>query len=139
MARLLLISNSTLCGMGYLDHVECELRDFIGARTKISFVPFALYDRYAYVSQVRARLVKLGYQVTSVHDVSNPRRTIREAEVVFIGGGNTFRLLKGLYEDNLLESIRQTVKEGAIYVGSSAGAIVACPTLKTTKDMVCGR
>jgi len=135
MARLLLISNSTLCGMGYLDHVECELRDFIGARTKISFVPFALYDRYAYVSQVRARLVKLGYQVTSVHDVSNPRRTIREAEVVFIGGGNTFRLLKGLYEDNLLESIRQTVKEGAIYVGSSAGAIVACPTLKTTKDM----
>ena len=135
MSRLLLISNSTVHGMGYLDHVESELREFLETRNKIVFVPFALYDRNRYVSQVAARLSKMGYQTLSVHDVSNPQRAIREAEVVFVGGGNTFRLLKGLYDYDLLASIHHAVQAGAIYIGSSAGSIVACPSLKTTKDM----
>ena len=45
MARLLLISNSTLHGSGYLDHVETQIRDFLKDATRIAFVPLALYDR----------------------------------------------------------------------------------------------
>jgi dipeptidase E len=135
MARLLLISNSTVHGRGYLDHVDDELQDFLASLARVVFVPFALYDRNRYAAQVAARLAKMGCELTSVHDVSNPQRVIREADAVFVGGGNTFRLLKGLYEWNLLESIRQRVFAGMPYIGSSAGSIVACPTLKTTKDM----
>jgi dipeptidase E len=135
MARLLLISNSTVHQRGYLDHVEDELHDFLESPARVVFVPFALYDRNRYAAQVAARLAKVGYEMTSVHDFSNPQRAIMEADAVFLGGGNTFRLLKGLYEWNLLESIRQTVMAGMPYIGSSAGSIVACPTLKTTKDM----
>ena len=58
-----------------------------------------------------------------------------EKKSVFVGGGNTFRLLKELYDWDLLEGIRQAVEDGKPYVGSSAGSIVACPSLKTTKDM----
>jgi len=64
-----------------------------------------------------------------------PKRLIEKAEAIFIGGGNTFRLLKALYDYDLLETIRGRVEEGVPYIGSSAGSIVACPTLKTTKDM----
>jgi dipeptidase E len=135
MARLLLISNSTLHGSGYLDHAEAEMRDFVKARARIAFVPFALYDRSQYATQAQERLAKMGYDLISVHDVSNPQRAITEAGAVFVGGGNTFRLLKGLYDWNLLAVIRQAVKAGTPYIGSSAGSIVACPTLKTTKDM----
>jgi len=135
MARLLLISNSTVHQKGYLDHVEDELQDFLESPARVAFVPFALYDRNRYAAQVAARFAKMGYELTSVHDVSNPQRVIREADSVFVGGGNTFRLLKGLYEWNLLDSIRQRVLAGLHYIGSSAGSIVACPTLKTTKDM----
>jgi dipeptidase E len=77
----------------------------------------------------------MGLSIMSIHDVSNMPRTIDEADAIFVGGGNTFRLLKGLYDCDLLSPIRQRVAEGAPYIGSSAGSIVACPTLKTTKDM----
>ena len=62
-------------------------------------------------------------------------RAVEEAEVIFIGGGNTFRLLKSLYDYDLIEPIRRAIAADATYIGSSAGSIVACPTLKTTKDM----
>ena len=135
MARLLLISNSTLHGSGYLDHVETEVRDFLKDTTRIAFVPFALYDRNQYATQARERLRNMGYDLISVHDVSNPNRAIHEADAIFVGGGNTFRLLKGLYDWNLLAVIHHAVKAGKPYIGSSAGSIVACPSLMTTKDM----
>ena len=133
--RLLLISNSTLYGSGYLDHAEGEIRDFLGDVKRVLFVPFALFDRDAYASMARERFKAMGYDLESAHEVSDARQAVREAEVVFIGGGNTFRLLKSLYDFDLLLAIRQRVKEGMLYIGSSAGSNVACPTIKTTKDM----
>jgi dipeptidase E len=133
--QLLLISNSTLHGRGYLDHAESEIRDLVGARTRVVFVPFALHDRKAYASKAQERLQAMGLDLTSVHDVSNTARTIAEAEVIFVGGGNTFRLLRGLYDYHLLDPIRQSVAAGTPFIGSSAGAIVAGPSLRTTKDM----
>jgi dipeptidase E len=135
MRRLLLISNSTLHGRGYLAHAEKEIVDFVGSRKKILFVPFALYDRAGYAAKVKDRLHDMGLSLTSIHDVSNMPRAIADADVIFVGGGNTFRLLKGLHDHNLLDLIRRRVAAGTPYIGSSAGSIVACPTLKTTKDM----
>jgi dipeptidase E len=133
--RLLLISNSTQHGRGYLDHAEEEIRDFIGTRTSVVFVPYAVHDRRAYAARALARFHDMGLLLSSIHDVSNMPRAIEEAEVIFVGGGNTFRLLAGLYDHGLLDPIRRSVAAGVPYIGSSAGSIVACPTLKTTKDM----
>src|SRR6267378_2114989 len=133
--QLLLISNSTLHGSGYLDHAEREIRDFVGGRTSVIFVPYAVHDRRAYAAKAQERFREMGLSLTSIHDVSNMPRAVDEAEVIFVGGGNTFRLLKGLYDHDLLDPIRRRVAAGVPYIGSSAGSIVACPTLKTTKDM----
>jgi len=136
MKHVLLISNSTLHGSGYLDHAEQEIRDFLGAASrKVLFVPFALFDRDAYAEQARERFQRMGYQVSSLHEVSDPKTAVSETGAVFIGGGNTFRLLKALYDYDVLATIRERVNEGLPYIGSSAGANVAGPTIKTTKDM----
>lgn len=135
MSRLLLISNSTVHGRGYLDHVESEIRDLIGGRTRVVFIPYALHDRRTYCGQADSRLRKLGLEFTSVHDVSNAPREIQDSQIIFVGGGNTFRLLHELQKNNLIEPIRRAVRNGTLYIGSSAGSIVACPSLKTTKDM----
>ncbi len=133
--RMLLVSNSTLYGSGYFDHAEAEIKDFLGAIRRMLFVPFALFDRDAYAALARRRLAAMGYELDSVDEAADPQQAVEAAEAVFIGGGNTFRLLKGLYDFDLLSPVRRRVAAGMPYLGSSAGSIVAGPTLKTTKDM----
>lgn len=133
--RLLLISNSTLHGSGYLDHAETEIRDFLGDLKHVLFVPFALFDRDKYAATAQARFQKMGYQLTSIHTATNPVQGVEETDAMFIGGGNTFRLLKTLYDFDLLDVIRARVDRGMPYIGSSAGSNMACPTIRTTNDM----
>ena len=132
--RLLLISNSTLHGSGYLDHAAGEITDFLGNVGKVLFVPYALYDRDAYAAQARDRFQKMGFEVDAIH-AADARAVVLTAQAIFIGGGNTFRLLKTLYDVDVLSAIRKRVEEGMPYIGSSAGSNVACPTIKTTNDM----
>jgi dipeptidase E len=83
----------------------------------------------------RDRFHKMGYGLESIHTAADAQQAVNEAEAIFIGGGNTFRLLKTLYDVNVLQTIRLRVADGMAYLGSSAGANVAGPTIKTTKDM----
>jgi len=133
--NLLLISSSNVYGHGYLDHVEAEIRDFLGSIRRVVFIPLALHDCEAYSAKASERLGRMGLALESAHSASSPKEMVDKSEAIFIGGGNTFRLLKALYDYDLLETIRKTVESGVPYIGSSAGSIVACPTLKTTKDM----
>jgi len=133
--QLLLISSSVVYGRGYLDHAEGEIRHFLGDIESVLFVPFALYDCDAYAAKARGRFRIMGYNLESAHQVPDARRALHAAQAIFIGGGNTFRLLKALYEFDLLLAIRHKVEDGTPFVGSSAGSIVAGPSIKTTKDM----
>jgi dipeptidase E len=133
--RVLLISNSTLHGRGYLDHAEDEIRNFLAPASTVLFFPFALLDRDGYAAKAKERFGKMGFTVTSAHSVSDPARAIAEAGAIFIGGGNTFRLLKTLQDLEWIEPIRRRVREGMPYIGSSAGSNVAGPTIRTTNDM----
>ena len=133
--RILLISNSTLYGSGYLDHAETEIRSFLGDLKHVLFVPFALYDRDKYAASAQQRFAKMGYELSSIHTATDPKQALHETDAVFIGGGNTFRLLKTLYDFDLLGPIRERVEAGMPYIGSSAGSNVAGPTIRTTNDM----
>ena len=132
--RLLLISSSNLHGGGYLDHAAGEIRDFLGGVARLLFLPYALHDRETYARRARYRFGDMGYAIES-RLVGDSIAAANRAEAFFVGGGNTFRLLAALYGRRLLEPIRKRVAAGAPYIGSSAGSIVACPTLGTTKDM----
>jgi dipeptidase E len=133
----MLVSNSTSHGGGYLDHCADAVAAFLGPGiTRVLFVPYALFDRDAYAARVRARFEAMGYGLDSVHDAKGgPVQAVERAEAIFIGGGNTFRLLDALWRESLLEPIRTRVKAGAPYLGTSAGSNVACPSIRTTNDM----
>lgn len=72
----------------------------------------------------------------SAHRTAAPAHAILEADVVLMGGGNTFRLLDSLQGLDVLDGLAARVRSGeARYIGSSAGTNVACPTIRTTNDM----
>lgn len=136
--RLLLLSNSTNAGRGFLEHARPFIESFLGRDVhEVLFVPFAAirmsYDTFT--ERVRERLAPLGYEVRSVHSDPDPSAIVGAAESIVVGGGNTFSLLHRLYEQRLLDPIRERVRGGAPYLGWSAGSNVACPTIRTTNDM----
>ena len=134
---LLLLSNSTSPGRPYLSHAREWIADAVGGAGRVAFVPYAAvtfsYDDYA--RRVAEALDGLGLEVVGVHTARRPAQAIAEADAVFVGGGNTFHLLRACYEHGLVDAVRARVAAGAPYVGWSAGANLACPTIRTTNDM----
>ena len=133
--KLLLISNSTVHGQGYLQHCAAAIQEFLGEGTRTTFIPYALADHEGYAERARKTFAGWGRALDSVHQVTDPRQAVLEADSVFIGGGNTFRLLHSLYEKGLVDALRDRVARGMPYIGSSAGSNVACLTIGTTNDM----
>ncbi len=136
--RLLLLSNSTMPGEGYLGWARPHLGIFLGREVRrVFFVPFAgvtrPWDEYAAV--VRGAFGELGYEVVSAHDVPDPVSALRQSDAVAVGGGNTFHLLAGLHATGLLGPMRDAARQGMPYVGWSAGSNIACPSIRTTNDM----
>jgi dipeptidase E len=134
--RLFLVSNSTNHGGTFLSHCIDAISEFLTARVDtVLFVPFALADHEAYAQRVRSRMETIGKNVESLHEAGDAKAAVTQAQAVFVGGGNTFRLLRALYELEVLDAIRMRAAAGMPYLGSSAGTNLACPTIRTTNDM----
>jgi len=136
--KLLLISNSTMPGEAYLDYPKHEIRNFLGDRPLTAlFIPYAAvtFSFGVYEQKVAERFSELGYQVKSIHHFCDPVQAVNEAEVIVVGGGNTWQLVRMLHDNRLMDPIREKVLAGTPYIGWSAGSNVACPTLRTTNDM----
>lgn len=115
-----------------------HVSDFLGTAVKdICFIPFAAvkfsFDHYE--EMVSQAFSEMGYRVRSVHRAGDKKKFVQDASCIMVGGGNTFALLTRIYEHDLLNAIREKVLTGTPYIGWSAGANLACPTLKTTNDM----
>lgn len=133
--RLLLMSNSRNAGMGFFEHARREIDQFLGDAERIAFVPwaavrFSLDDYATLVAQALP-----DRQVTSVHTLPEPARALDDADVVLVGGGNTFRLVARLHASGLMDALREAVQGGMPFMGWSAGSNIANPTLRTTNDM----
>ena len=136
--RLLLISNSTMPGEPYLDYPKDEIRRFLGEKpVNALFIPYAAvtfsYDLYE--EKVQERFAEIGHRITSIHHFHNPGEAVLAAEAIVVGGGNTWQLVRMLHDNQLMNVIRQKVEQNTPYIGWSAGANVACPSLRTTNDM----
>ncbi|MCU0462152.1 MAG: dipeptidase PepE [Bacteroidales bacterium] len=136
--RLLLISNSTNSGEPYLDYPKNNIRDFLGEKTvKVLFIPYAAvtFSYNDYEKKVAEKFNEIGHKIASIHHFSDPVKAVREAEALAVGGGNTWKLLKTIRENRLIEIVKKRVLGGMPYIGWSAGSNVACPTIMTTNDM----
>ncbi len=136
MRELLLVSNSTQSGKSYLEHCASAARELFAGRDDLLFVPFALHDHDAYAAKACAGFAQLGFRMTSLHAAPDLAAALERAGGVFVGGGNTFRLADQIHRCGLVSIMRRRVLlEGMPYMGTSAGANLACATICTTNDM----
>lgn len=133
--ELLLLSSSTKHGTGFLEHALPAVAELLAGRERLLFVPFAKQDHDAYAATVQAAVEPLGITVEGLHRAADPVAAVREAQAVFVGGGNTFRLLAALHRLGIVAPLREAVRGGTPYLGASAGTNMACPTLRTSNDM----
>lgn len=139
MQRNLLLASSSVCHpWEYLDHCQNEMESLFAEVPSIVFVPYARpggISHSDYTAKVRERFAKLGKDVAGVHEFDSPTRAIERAAAVFIGGGNTFVLLRELYSHSLVVPLRERILNGMPYMGTSAGTNVAGLSIGTSNDM----
>ncbi|KAL4712910.1 hypothetical protein ACJJTC_011980 [Scirpophaga incertulas] len=136
--QALLLSSSNCHTYSLLEFAKNEICSFLNRNDvkTLLFIPYAQNNYDTYTARIKEAIGPWGYEVTGIHTYSNPVDAINNAKAVFIGGGNTFLLLKKLYDNNLVEIIRQKVNDGSLlYMGSSAGTNVATKSIHTTNDM----
>ena len=108
---------------------------------EILFIPTAanVEEYRGYVDEGIAALKENGYNVTILDVATTPHnksvQTIKNSGCLCISGGNTFYLLQELKRNGLLDLIKQKVQDGTLYIGESAGAIIACPDISYNQIM----
>lgn len=137
MMKVLAFSSSRVGGGGFLEKAMPVIVDFIGNKQlKIAFVPFASVhkDYEEYGNMVKQVFASLPYTINTVLP-SNAKTVSENADVIMIGGGNTFKLLHDIYDLDLFELINNKIKKGSPYIGWSAGANITGRGISTTNDM----
>lgn len=108
---------------------------------EILFIPTAAnVEEYRdYVDEGIAALKENGYDVTVLDIATAPHsksvQVIKNFGCLCISGGNTFYLLQELKRNGLLDLIKQKIQDDMLYIGESAGAIIACPDISYNQIM----
>jgi len=91
-----------------------------------------------YLEKVSNSFKKIGIKVKLL-DGEAPdiiqQSEIKNAEAIYITGGNTFLLTKALYEKGILNILKEKIMTGTPVIGVSAGSNIHSPTIQTTNDM----
>lgn len=152
--NLLGISNTLVRNQAPLSHVRKDLAEILDGIHTLVYIPYAYGNMGGIIDRLRPEFEKVG--ITSVesphYHPNSEKQVIRDAEAIFIGGGNTGRLVANLHalrnpdgafidqrpagsKNALVDELRKKVAAGFPVIGSSAGLNVMCKDVRTTNDM----
>ena len=115
------------------------VKNFLNKNTeskKILFIPTATnVDKYKkYIHLTKKVFEDFGYEVenfdVSIFSEEIAKEKLSEAKTVFISGGNTFYLLQELKRKNLTSYLKERIENGLLYIGESAGSVIAAPDIE---------
>lgn len=133
--KILMLSSSQYLDTGYLTHAQSLIEDHLSDVSELLFIPYAgvtvSWDDY--LEKVQRALPNIS--IKSIHHFDDPITAVQQAQAIAVGGGNTFNLLHTLYQNKLIELIRERVSNGVPYIGWSAGSNICGNSIRTTNDM----
>jgi dipeptidase E len=138
MERMILASTSTVFGGTYLDYIKDEVKILFKGSKKILFIPYARpngisHEKYTDIAS--NFFDKLGIYIHGIHEFKDLKKAIQDSDGIFIGGGNSFLLLKQLIDKDLTSTLKSVIKSGKPYLGTSAGINICGPSICTSNDM----
>ncbi len=138
MKNLIIASTSTVYGSDYLEYILEEVDVLFKSVKELIFIPYARPSGMtytAYTSIVKNAFDQIDIRVKGIHEFDSPKDALKNAQGVFVGGGNTFLLVNELYEQGLMDMLKNKIESGMPYLGTSAGSNICGPTMQTTNDM----
>ena len=138
MKNLIIASTSSIHGQAYLSYILTELSILFEGVEEILFIPYARPDGIScdeYTNNARMAFDKIGKRITGIHNFENARGAVKKAKGIFVGGGNTFLLVKTLYQNDLFPILKMAVENGTPYLGTSAGSNITGISMHTSNDM----
>lgn len=138
MRHIIIASTSTTHGSGYLEYLLDDLKVFFKNVNNILFIPYARPSGIPhddYTEKTKTAFSKIKKNIIGIHTFENPVEAIKNAEAIFVGGGNTFELTYQLYKNKLITPLQSAINNGTPYLGTSAGSNICGLTIKTTNDM----
>ncbi len=136
--KIIIASTSTVYGGHYLDYLKPDLEKHFKNVSEIIFIPYARpsgLTHEAYTAVAQKFFKQLDISVRGIHEFDNPVQAIEQAQGIFTGGGNTFLLVKQLYDLKLWQVLKEAISKGTPYLGTSAGSNITGQTMQTTNDM----
>lgn len=136
--NIILASTSTLFEGNYLEYLKEEIQKLYEGIDNVLFIPYARpsgisYNEYTEIARQFFKTIKI--DIKGIHEFENPKEVIQNAKAYFVGGGNTFLLVKTLHENGLMSILKKNVEQGKPYLGCSAGSNIGGLNMKTTNDM----
>jgi len=120
-------------------NVVNEFIEFLRAKSKgltVGFVPTAAdpYKDKWFVEKDKKALADVGFKVKEIDLKDKTEAKLKEefkgVDIIFVAGGNTFYLLKETKKSGFDKVAKELIEQGVVYVGSSAGAYLVCPTIE---------
>lgn len=138
MIHAILASTSTLHNEDYLEYLIPHLPELYKNAKEVLFIPYARpggISHEEYTAKAAEAFSKAGIKLSGINEFEDPVKAVKEAAGIFTGGGNTFLLVSELYRKKLMNVIKEVVKNGTPYMGTSAGTNIAGLSMQTTNDM----
>lgn len=135
---MILASTSTIYGSTYLEYIKDEVKLLFSNSKTIIFIPYArpnglTHEKYTEIAS--SFFITLGIKVNGIHEYKDLKKAINENDGIFIGGGNSFLLLKTLIDNDLINDLKEAINSGKPYLGTSAGINICGPSIGTSNDM----
>lgn len=117
------------------------IKNYLKKGKKVGFIPTASEldkDRW-YMEKDRDKLLKMGYIIENIEVTSESTEQIKykinSSDALFIAGGNSYYLLQQLKQKDVITTIVEFINSNKLYIGASAGSVIACPTIEVIEDM----
>ena len=131
MKTLILTSSSSFITANNVDDflpkkiTDCKIAYIITASKKV--------DDTGYIERHRQKMDELNFSYTVIDIAGKNEDELKKAldghDIIIVEGGNTFYLLKIIRESGFANIIKDLIEKGVVYVGSSAGSYITCPSI----------